>query len=190
MSIQSTLDVRPTPCTTTPEVFQHPLIEDGRTPANTAERRELAHLTTSAQSACGDCPMMRQCLYQAVVEHDVAGIAGGTTARQRAAIRSKLGIRVEAEDFEGLLGLGAGRIDSHELLRQRMAHPHESLEQLAKRIGCSLSTIKRHLRRARSHQPEPRLQSVRPSVEQVLHATQLVVEGAPERRKPSITRAA
>lgn len=170
MSSQSTLDVRTTPCTAIPEVYQHPLVEEGRAATTAAERREQAQLTARAERACLECPLLTECLYAAVVDHDVAGIAGGTTARQRKAMRAKLGIRVEQEDFEGLLGLGAGHIDSHEVLRQRMTHPQESLEQLAKRIGCSLSTVKRHLRKARAEQPAPRLSTIRPSREQVMHA--------------------
>jgi hypothetical protein len=56
----------------------------------------------------------------------------------------------------------------------RQAHPKDTCQQLAERLGCSMSTIKRHLRREREQQAttasaarEP--QHV-PTVEEVLDA--------------------
>jgi IS30 family transposase len=56
----------------------------------------------------------------------------------------------------------------------RQAHPKDTCQQLAERLGCSMSTIKRHLRREREQQAttestahEP--QRV-PTVEEVLDA--------------------
>ena len=45
---------------------------------------------------------------------------------------------------------GQRTVDHDEVVRLRRAHPDESLERLARRLGCSLSTVKRHLRRERN----------------------------------------
>jgi len=59
-----------------------------------------------------------------------------------------------ADDFDQLAGArGTRRPVSHEeVLRLRTQYPNDSLESLAMRLGCSLSTVKRHLRRARRGQ--------------------------------------
>ena len=62
----------------------------------------------------------------------------------------------------------------------RQANPHESLEVLAMRLGCSLSTVKRHMRRARTAPAEVKLAMVKPSVERVLAVFAAVV-GYPRR---------
>ena len=120
-----------------------------------------------------------------MVRHDVAGFVGGTTVRQRNEIRRRLGLVVEAEDLDTLAGVvgGARQIDHDEVLRLRRANPDETLEQLAQRLGCSLSTIKRHLRRERD-EPAPRRAVTRPMPTQVLQVTSAVVAG------PSVARAA
>ena len=48
--------------------------------------------------------MIIECLYRAVVEHNVVGYVAGTTQPQRAQIRRSLGITVEPEDFDTLAG--------------------------------------------------------------------------------------
>ena len=114
-------------------------------------RRRQRALITRAQAACRKCPLIIDCLYSAVVDHNVAGYVAGTTPPQRAQIRRSLGITVEPEDFDTLAGVtGPHRKVSHsEVIRLRNANPHGSLEMLAQPFGCSLSTIKRHVRRER-----------------------------------------
>ena len=168
-------------CASVPEVFQHPFVEDPpRGGMTRADREQQARLLAQARATCGECPLRASCLYDAVARHDVAGFVGGTTVRQRNEIRRRLGVVVEAEDLDTLAGVvgGARQVDHDEVLRLRRANPDETLEQLAQRLGCSLSTIKRHLRRERQ-EPAPRRAAARPMPTQVLQVTSAVVGGAP-----------
>ncbi|GAA3567894.1 hypothetical protein GCM10022197_25090 [Microlunatus spumicola] len=169
-------------CASSPEVFQDPLVEDPpRGGLTSADRERQTRLLARARATCGGCPLRTACLYDAVVRHDVAGIAGGTTARQRTDIRRRLGVVVEAEDLDTLAGVvGARQVDHEEVLRLRRAHPEETLEQLAQRLACSLSTVKRHLRRSRQAPVEAR-PVTRPLPAQVLQVTSAVVDGAAAR---------
>src|SRR5699024_104606 len=101
---------------------------------------------------CSGCPLMQSCLYDAVVKYDVDGVCGGTTRKERQQMRTLLGVTVAPEDFDTLAGVTARhrQVDHDEVVRLRNANPHESLEMLAHRLGCSLSTVKRHLRKARN----------------------------------------
>jgi hypothetical protein len=167
-------------CAAVPEVFQHPLVEDPpRGGLTRADREQQTQLVAQARATCGECPLRTTCLYDAVVRHDVAGFVGGTTVRQRNEIRRRLGLVVEAEDLDTLAGVvgGVRQIDHDEVMRLRRANPDETLEQLAQRLGCSLSTIKRHLRRERE-EPTPRRAVTRPMPTQVLQVTSAVVDGA------------
>lgn len=160
-------------CTRLVGVFQHPLLEEPAGSASSpADRSDYADLVATAGTACRACPVVTACLYRAVVEHDVAGYVAGTTARQRSEIRRRLGVTVRPEDFDTLAGVvGGGRqIDHAEVLRLRAAHPDESLETLAGRLGCSLSTIKRHLRRERNAPSLPAAGQARPKLREVLAA--------------------
>ncbi len=196
MTLQTRTDTRAQACLDLASVFQHPLLEEAATPATARERHEQRMLVHQAEQACLDCPLMQHCLYRAVVEHEVAGFVAGTTQRQRQEIRARLGVRVNPEDLDAFTGAGRShhQVDTGEVLRLRRQNPHESLENLAHRLGCSLSTVKRHLRRARTEQFDERqltderdLATVRPSMKQVLHATRLVLErsSAPRRRAAS-----
>ncbi|WP_460706031.1 WhiB family transcriptional regulator [Luteococcus sediminum] len=153
-------------------------MEDPRTASTAAKRLEQAQLVQRARQACAQCPALHRCLYFAVVEHDVAGYVAQTTVSQRNAIRQRLGIKVGTEDLDRISGALAPnrQIDPHEVVRLRAANPHDSLESLAQRLGCSLSTVKRHLRRARNDapltQPKP---GPRPTMDEVLAATRCVL---------------
>lgn len=105
-----------------------------------------------AAAVCAECPLARQCLYDAVVRFDVAGFVAGTTPQERRAIRARAGVRVESENFDTAAGVTAGGrpVDRDEVLRLRRVNPDETLEQLAQRLGCSTSTVKRHLRKVRA----------------------------------------
>ncbi len=173
-------------CASSPEVFQDPLVEDPpRGGLTRADKDRQTRLVAQARATCETCPLRSSCLYDAVVRHDVAGFAGGTTSRQRNEIRRRLGVVVQPEDLDTLAGVvgGARQIDHDEVLRLRRANPDETLEQLAQRLGCSLSTIKRHLRRERD-EPAPRRTVVRPMPVQVLQVTSAVVSG------PTVARVA
>ena len=156
-------------CTSAARTFQDPLLEEPPTSrAPGPDHRRYADLVADAQATCRSCPLVTDCLYRAVVEHDVAGYVAGTTARQRTEIRRRLGVVVPPEDLDSLAGVvGARQVDHEHVLRLRAAHPDESLEVLAGRLGCSLSTVKRHLRRERETPtvttpvgPRPRLRQV------------------------------
>jgi hypothetical protein len=160
-------------CARLPRVFQDPLLEEPPTAAApAADLRRYAALATDAAATCRRCPLVIDCLYRAVVEHDVSGYVAGTDARQRLEIRRRLGVDLPADDFDTLAGVlgGSRSVDHDEVLRVRAAHPDETLEVLAVRLGCSLSTVKRHLRRERDNPSPPRRGAVKPSRRQVLAA--------------------
>jgi hypothetical protein len=153
-------------------LFQDPLLEEPPTASAPREaRRRYFELAQTAENLCMACPLITECLYRAVVEHDVAGFAAGTTQKQRLEIRRRLGVSVAPEDFDTLAGLTRRhrQIDHDEVVRLRHANPQESLEALARRLGCSLSTVKRHLRHERQ---APTVRDIRdqprPSRDQVL----------------------
>ncbi len=162
------------PCTQASEIFQHPLVEEPPT-----GRDELAQrLAGRAVALCESCPLMEQCLYSAVVEHDVAGVAGGTTPLQRTRIRRLLGVNVAREDLSDFAGVTreGGRLTHADVARARRADPDATLETIAERLGCSLSTVKRHLRQARAEAKPVAAVRPRPSVAAVM-AARLVVVG-------------
>ncbi len=160
------------PCAMASSVFQNPLLEETGAATSPEARRQQQQLQTKAEAMCLSCPLMANCLYEAVVRHDVAGYVAGTTARQRAEMRTLLGVKVQPEDLDTLAGVTTPnrQVDHDEVVRLRNANPFESLESIAQRLGCSLSTVKRHLRRARSGEAPTALRSVAPSMEQVMHA--------------------
>jgi AraC-like DNA-binding protein len=166
-------------CLDRADTFQHPLLEEppaGGAPA--VIRRTYAALERQAAETCRACPLLAQCLYEAVVRHDVAGYAAGTTARQRVKIRALLGISVEPENLDTLAGIVGGNrpVDHDEVVRLRAANPDESLERLAQRLGCSLSTVKRHLRRERGATgPVRKQQRALPAMEDVICAARTVL---------------
>ncbi|MGA4506890.1 WhiB family transcriptional regulator [Propionibacteriaceae bacterium G1746] len=177
-------------CVEYADLFQHPMLEDQVTPKNVGERREHTMLVRKAENLCLDCPLMTRCLYTAVVEHDVAGYVAGTTARQRAEMRNLLGVRPQPEDLDTLAGVSSPnrQVDHNEVLRLRNANPYDSLESIAQRLGCSLSTVKRHLRKARTlgEQAVAAPSVVPPSPEQVMTAYAVVTR----RRSAAEERAA
>jgi transposase-like protein len=169
----------PTPsCTAATEVFCNSLLEEPLpSSASGAQRQTRTILMTKATETCNSCPLFAKCLYDAVVNHDVYGFVAGTTARQRQEIRAELEVTVEPDDFDTLAGVTSPnrQIDHDEVVRLRAANPHESLESIAQRLGCSLSTVKRHLRRARSGEVAPRQEAVLPTLEEVLDVYDSVV---------------
>lgn len=123
------------------------------------------------------CPHFEDCLERAITEHDVAGFVAGTTSRQRTRIRNLLHVQVRPDDMDALVGiLSSGRqIATHDVVRLRRSHPGEPLEFIAQSLGCSLSTVKRHLRRARTEAIEPTpLTTVRPDRADIITAFESV----------------
>jgi Transcription factor WhiB len=174
-------------CATNPDLFLHPLLDTppARSKVTKAVWTEYRDLLQQARDACASCPLFVDCLYAAVAQVDVAGFVGCTTPRERKQIRSDLGVSVAPEDLDAAAGVRGERrpIDHAAVLAMRAAHPDESLEELASRLECSLSTVKRHLRRARreaageieSERPTPKDPEL-PTVDDVLDAFDQVVE--------------
>ncbi|MEA4945475.1 MAG: WhiB family transcriptional regulator [Propionicimonas sp.] len=166
-------------CINSPEVFQHPFVEEPALARDPANQLEAHRLIAKAATLCADCPLFERCLYAAVVEHDVAGVAAGTTSAQRLRIRRLLGVRPEPEDLGDFAGTSreGSRLSHNEVLRLRKANPDASLETIAERLGCSLSTVKRHLRRARNEGAVNVAAAVpvRPPLTEVLSAHAVVV---------------
>lgn len=165
-------------------LFQNSLVENP--PASSAPaalRARAAQLAERAAEVCSVCPLQRQCLYESVVNHDVSGIVGGTTEAQRQLLRRRLRVRLDSENLDDAAGvLQAGRqLDSAEVARLRRANPDESLRQLAMRLGCSLSTVKRHLRRTRDLGSMPvEVGESLPSVERVWAAARGMLGRQPQ----------
>jgi Transcription factor WhiB/Sigma-70, region 4 len=191
--------IRPTPaaaapgesvepeCATNPDLFLHPLLDapPARSKVTKAVWTEYRDLLGQARAACASCPLFVECLYAAVAQVDVAGFVGCTTPRERKQIRHELGVSVAPEDLDAAAGVRGERrpIDHEAVLAMRAAHPDESLEELASRLDCSLSTVKRHLRRARREaagdvepeRPQPKDPEL-PTVDDVLDVFDGVVE--------------
>ena len=173
-------------------LFLHPLFDESPTALTFDQRRQVAALSTVADGLCLECPLASQCLYQAVVRHDVAGFVAGTTPGQRRAMRARLNWAVTPESFDAFAGITVQhQIDHDEVVRMRRARPSDTLQTLAARLGCSLSTVKRHLRQARiqaeARSVRPRLVVVPPSMEQVFDARRAVVA---RRQQPVVLRQA
>ncbi len=141
------------PCAHVPEVYQDELLHSPpeRTDISAAAWDELAAKRASAHRQCAGCPLMVACLYRAVVEVDVSGFVACTTESDRLRIRAQLGIEVQQLSSTpfGVPRVGGGPLSHDAVMAARESHPKDTCHQLADRLGCSTSTIKRHLRRAR-----------------------------------------
>ena len=96
-------------------------------------------------------PLLIECLYRAVVEVDVSGYVACTTEAERVLIRERLGIEITQSTLTpyGAPRVGGGPVSHESVLTARQAYPKDTCQQLAERLGCSTSTIKRPLRRDR-----------------------------------------
>src|SRR5699024_9164053 len=126
-----------TPCATEVDLYLHPLLETPPT-ASTASKQtweEYLALVDQVHAHCSGCPVLDECLYKAVVHVDVSGYVAATTAKERRAIRRKLGIEVKREDFDTYAGARtSGKpVEQEDVLRLRVQYPDDSLEQLADR---------------------------------------------------------
>lgn len=174
-------------CADVPGLFLDPALEaEPITSAPARVRRRYDALATEATEVCASCPLLTSCLSRAVVDYDVAGFVAGTSQKQRQQVRARLGVTVEPEDFDTLAGVVGGQrtVDHNEVVRLRRAHPDESLERIAHRLGCSLSTVKRHLRKERSQPTAVTATTTpRPTEAQVRRATaEILAENSGNRR--------
>jgi hypothetical protein len=167
------------PCANSPETFLDESLETASVTAlSAAEREKLAATKAAIHRQCAGCPLLVDCLYRAVVEVDVSGYAACTTESERALIRERLGIEVVRSTLTpyGAPRVGGGPVSHEAVLTSRQAYPKDTCQQLAERLGCSTSTIKRHLRRDReqraadSVRPDPATQVAPPTVDEVLDA--------------------
>ena len=70
-------------------------------------------------------------------------------------MRRDLGIEVDLDSSPyGMARVGGGPVDHDAVIAARRAYPEETNKQLADRLGCSASTIKRHLRQERERAEE------------------------------------
>lgn len=182
------LDEQSTPCATDLDLYLHPLLEEP--PARSTSSKELwseyEQLVFRARESCSACPLLADCLYKAIVQTEVAGYVGCTTPRERLNMRRHIGIKVSSEDFDAYAGARGSRqpINHDDVLRMRTAFPDDSLEQIAARLECSLSTVKRHLRRARQEaEAGPKPERELPTMEAVFDAFERVVESNRARRR-------
>ncbi len=146
------VDVFTPPCVAVPEVFQDELLSS-TTPGDLSagEWQLLTVKRASAHRQCAACPMMVDCLYRAVVEVDVSGFVACTTERDRQLIRRQLGIEIVQSSSTpyGTARVGGGPVSHEAVMAVRQSFPNDTCNQLAERLSCSTSTVKRHLRRAR-----------------------------------------
>ena len=151
MTIEENMHVPP--CADSPDVYLDEALRGTLSvnEATGAERQRLERQHEAAHRNCAGCPVLVDCLYRAVVEVDVFGYAACTTEADRQAIRRKLGIEVPQQTTGPFAAprAGIGPIDHETVMSVRQSYPHDTCLQLAHRLGCSTSTVKRHLRRAR-----------------------------------------
>ena len=174
-----------TACASDVDLYLHPLLEDppvaSRVDAATYATYE--RLVERAHAACSRCPILAACLYKAVVQADVSGYVGCTTPKERVAMRRLLGVKLEPEDLDAVAGARVRRqpVDHEAVMAMRAAYPDDPLEQIANRLGCSLSTVKRHMRRARRAEAsradaEPEALAALPTLDEVFDGFDEVVE--------------
>jgi hypothetical protein len=139
-------------CTFAPEVFQDENLHNppSRHEVSAAAWHQMAATRASAHRTCAGCPLMVDCLYRAVVEVDVSGFVACTSETDRLKMRAELGIQVAPPAFPfGGARVGGGPLSHDAVMSMRHAYPKDTCGQLAERLDCSTSTIKRHMRRAR-----------------------------------------
>lgn len=161
------------PCAHTPEAYLDERLQGPitRTDVSRAEWESLKQQRAIVHRNCAGCPFLVDCLYRAVVEVDVYGYAACTTEAERQLIRRKLGIEITQPTAGPFAAprTGAGPIDHETVLTLRQSHPNDTCIQLAQRLGCSTSTVKRHLRRARETQePLSPIERRTPTIEEVM----------------------
>ncbi|WP_332662184.1 WhiB family transcriptional regulator [Aeromicrobium sp.] len=169
-------DTTTPPCAYEPEIYLDELLHSppARTDITAAEWDALTVKRATAHRQCAGCPLMVECLYRAVVEMDVSGYVACTTEWERQTIRRRLGIQVNQPTTAayGAARVGGGPVSHEAVMTARQAYPKDTCHQLADRLGCSTSTIKRHLRRAREQKRDaalsPTLTPNLPTIDAVL----------------------
>lgn len=176
------LDTTMPPCVVATDVYHDEYLHapPARHEISVAEWNQLIAKRAAAHRQCAGCPLMVSCLYRAVVEVDVSGFVACTTEDDRIMIRRQLGIEIRQASMTpfGAPRLGGGPVSHEAVMTIRHAYPKDTCQQLAERLDCSTSTIKRHLRRERDMKSEAARVAmtthVKPSVDAVLDAFDLL----------------
>ncbi len=176
------IDVTTPPCATEPDVYHDEYLHDppARQQISAAEWDQLTVKRAAAHRRCAGCPLMISCLYRAVVEVDVSGFVACTTEDERHTMRRQLGVEVQQPSMTpfGAARVGGGPISHETVMTIRHAYPKDTCQQLAARLECSTSTVKRHLRRDRDLKCEAARAALtlraRPTVDDVLDAFDLL----------------
>ncbi len=170
------------PCATEPDVYQDEYLHTppARHELSASEWVRLTAKRAAAHRQCAGCPLMVSCLYRAVVEVDVSGFVACTTEDDRLMIRRQLGIEIQQPSMApfGAPRVGGGPVSHEAVMTVRHAYPKDTCQQLAERLECSTSTVKRHLRRERDMKSEAALAALTirtmPTVDAVLDAFDLL----------------
>lgn len=169
------IETTTSPCISEPEIFQDEYLHNppARHEVSLTEWEHLTAKRATAHRKCAGCPLMVECLYRAVVEMDVSGFVACTSEADRHKMRAELGIHVSAPAFPfGGARVGSGPLSHDAVMMMRHAYPKDTCGQLAERLDCSTSTIKRHMRRAREMKKEaassPRSVPSLPTIDGVL----------------------
>lgn len=139
-------------CVKNAHIFQHPLVEDQPRLVDAKARKEQYFMICQAETVCLSCPVFDQCLYQSVAIAEVYGYAAATSQIQRRKIRKLLGLKTPAEDLDQFIGdTRPGRyLPDGEVIHTKKTNPTDSNSAIALRLGCSLSTVKRHIKKVAS----------------------------------------
>ncbi|GAA3537111.1 WhiB family transcriptional regulator [Aeromicrobium flavum] len=168
--------MRPTlpPCAMAPAMYQDETLLNppGRRDVTVEQWRDYLSKRDAAHRRCAGCAVLADCLYRAVVDVDVAGFLACTSEAERRTMRRELGIEVQVDTSPyGTARVGGGPVDHAEVMGARKAHPDETCRELAQRLGCSTSTVKRHLRQEREGRAEAPVATIeKPTMGQVLDA--------------------
>lgn len=168
--------MRPTlpPCAMAPEMYQDEILlsPPSRRDVSADEWRDYLAKRATAHRRCAGCDVFDACLYRAVVDVDVAGFLACTSEAERRRLRRDLGIEVQVDTSTyGTARVGGGPVDHEAVLGARKAHPDDTCRQLAERLGCSTSTVKRHLRQEREGRGSTAVATIeKPSMGEVLDA--------------------
>ncbi len=153
-------DTTTPPCAFELDVYHDEQLDTppAQTDITAAEWESLAVKRATAHRQCAGCPLMVDCLYRAVVEVDVSGYVACTTETDRQLIRQQLGIQIQQPATPyGAARIGGGPVSHEAVITVRQAYPKDTCHQLSERLGCSTSTVKRHLRRAREQKRDEAL---------------------------------
>ena len=168
------------PCAREPEMYNAEALHSvpRKSELSASEWRAFESLRAQAHRQCAGCPMLIDCLYRAVVEVDVSGFAACTTETDRARIRRELGIVVQqqAPQSFGIPRVGGGPVSHEAVMQMRQSYPKDTCQQLAERLGCSTSTVKRHLRRARQGEQAPPVADTKPAVGTTVPTVDMVLD--------------